>query len=249
MIRDQNQSMTKITDYFQGVYAVNLPERKDRRLFIVKELEEAGMPLTPHKVEIFPAIRPDEAGGFPSIGARGCFSSHVAILKQAKQEGLSNILIVEDDLEISQKFRTDQAIIVEQLCQQDWDFVYFGHIEEVEPKSPVALVPFSEGVMTTHFYAVNGRIFDRLLRFLEDVEQRPPGHPDGGPMHLDGAYSTFRYQNPDVVTLIASPNLGSQRSSRSDIYPNQWFDRLPGFRQLAGAARTGKIWLKRRLSS
>jgi glycosyl transferase family 25 len=240
--------MTKITDYFQGVYAVNLPERKDRRQLIVKELEEAGMPLTPHKVEIFPAIRPDEAGGFPSIGARGCFYSHVAILKQAKQEGLSNILIVEDDLEISAKFRTDQAVILEQLCQRDWDFVYFGHVEEVEQKSPVALVPFSEGVMTAHFYGVNGRIFDRLLRFLEEVQQRPPGHPDGGPMHLDGAYSTFRAQNPDVVTLIASPNLGWQRSSPSDITPN-WFDRIPGLRQLAGAARSSKTRLKRWLSS
>ena len=90
---------------------------------------------------------------------------------------------------------------------------------------------------------------DRLLRFLEELQQRPPGHPDGGPMHLDGAYSTFRAQNPDVVTLIASPNLGWQRSSRSDIYPNAWFDRVPGFRQLAGAARTSKTWLKRWLSS
>jgi len=241
--------MTKITDYFQGVYAVNLPERKDRRQLIVKELEAAGMPLTPSRVEIFPAIRPDEAGGFPSIGARGCFSSQVAILKQAKQEGLSNILIVEDDLEISAKFRTDQAVILEQLCQQDWDFAYFGHVEEVGEKSLVALVPFSDGVMTTHFYAVNGRIFDRLLRFLEEVQQRPPGHPDGGPMHLDGAYSTFRARNPDVVTLIASPNLGWQKSSRSDIYPNPWFDRVPGIMQLAGAARTSKIWLKRRLFS
>jgi hypothetical protein len=240
--------MTKITDYFQGVYAINLPERKDRRQFIVKELEEAGMPLTPHKVEIFPAIRPDEAGGFPSIGARGCFSSHLAILKQAKQDGLSNILIVEDDLEISAKFTTDQAVIVEQLCQQDWDFVYFGHFQEVEQKSPVALVPFSEEIRTTHFYAVNGRIFDRLLRFMEELQQRPPGHPDGGPMQIDGAYSTFRAQNPDVITLIASPSLGWQRSSRSDISPN-WFDRVPGLRQLAGAARTSKTRLKRGLSS
>lgn len=242
--------MTKITDYFQRVYVVNLPERKDRRKLIVKELDEAGIPLTPHRVEIFPAIRPDEAGGFPSIGARGCFSSHVAILKQAKQQGLNNILIVEDDLEISAKFRTDQAVFIQQLCQQDWDFVYFGHVEEVGEKSPVALIPlpFSKGVMTTHFYAINGRVFDRLLRFLEELQQRPPGHPKGGPMHLDGAYSTFRSQNPDVVTLIATPNLGWQKSSRSDIYPNPWFDRLPGFRQLVGAARTSKTWLKRRIS-
>jgi len=83
---------------------------------------------------------------------------------------LSNILIVEDDLEISAKFRIDQAVIVAQLCQQDWAFVYFGHLEKVEQKSPVALVPFSQGVMTAHFYAVNGRIFVSLLRFLEELQ-------------------------------------------------------------------------------
>ena len=98
--------------------------------------------------------------------------------------------------------------------------------------------------MTTHFYAVNGRIFDRLLRFLEELQRRPPGHPDGGPMHLDGAYSTFRDQNPDVVTLIASPNLGWQRTSRSDITP-KWWHRVPGLRPLAVAAITSKTRLKR----
>ena len=36
----------------------------------------------------------------------------------------------------------------------------------------------------------------------------------------------FRAQNPDVRTLIASPNLGSQRSSRSDISA-AWYDRMP----------------------
>ena len=64
--------------------------------------------------------------------------------------------------------------------------------------------------------------WNRPVLFMEELQQRPPGHPDGGPMHIDGAYSTFRVQNPDVVTLIASPNLGWQRSSRSDVTPNWW---------------------------
>ncbi|MEG3953916.1 hypothetical protein [Microcoleus sp. herbarium2] len=83
---------------------------------------------------------------------------------------MSNILIVEDDLEISAKFRTNQAVIVEQLCQQDWDFVYFGHPGKAKENSPVALVRFSERVMTAHFYAANCRIFVSLLRFLEELQ-------------------------------------------------------------------------------
>lgn len=91
--------------------------------------------------------------------------------------------------------------------------------------------------MLAHFYGVNGRVLDRLVAFLELVMSRPPGHPDGGPMHVDGAFSTFRQQNPDVLTLAASPSLGWQRSSRSDIASNRWYDRTPVSRELVGLAR------------
>lgn len=234
----------KIMDFFDRAYVVNLPERKDRRTIMVRELEKAGMPLTANKTEIFPAIRPDDAGEFPSLGAWGCFLSHLTILKQAKEDRLANVLIMEDDLTISEQFRTDREVLVEQLRQTDWDFVYFGHIEKTEETSPATLPPFFGPLQMTHFYGVNGKTFERLISFLEELQQRPGGHPDGGPMHLDGAYSTFRAQNPDVVTLIASPNLGWQRSSRSDIH-SSWFDRVPVIKQLVAVARTARGGLKK----
>ena len=46
-------------------------------------------------------------------------------------------------------------------------------------------------------------------------------------MHLDGAYQTFRERNPRLITLLASPSLGFQRSSRTDIHDLRWFDRTP----------------------
>ena len=61
-------------------------------------------------------------------------------------------------------------------------------------------------------------------------------------MHVDGAYSMFRMRRPDVRTLMASPSLGGQRSSRSDIATNQWYDRTPILRGLARIARRGKNW-------
>lgn len=234
----------KIVDFFDRIYAINLPQRKDRRRMIVHQLAKAGLPLTPNKIEIVPGIRPDDAAGFPSIGARGCFLSHLTTLKQAQKQQLNNVLIVEDDLEICKQFTMHQEILVEQLRTTDWGFVYFGHIEETKPKAEVALIQYSQPLITAHFYGVNGVIFERLISFLEQLQQRCAGHPDGGPMQIDGAYTTFRLQNPDVVTLIASPNLGTQQSSRSDN-TTQWFDQVPVLSQLASTYRAGKLLLKR----
>ena len=55
-------------------------------------------------------------------------------------------------------------------------------------------------------------------------------------MHYDGALTTFRAQNPDVLTLLAYPCLGFQRSSRSDIYI-RWYERIAGLRQASELAR------------
>ena len=235
-----------VKDFFERTYVINLPERVDRRKDIVRELDKAGLPLTPNKIEIFSAIRPDSAGKFPSISIRGCFLSHLAVLKQAKREGLANVLVIEDDLTIAKKFVPNQAAIVEQLTQSDWGFVYFGHIAEVPEDAPVKLQPFpaDEWILTAHFYGVNSTIFDRLIDFLEEVQQRPADHPQGGATYPDWAYSYFRAQNPDVLTLIAAPNLGWQRSSRSDLHGTAWFDTTPVVRDLVGVARRGKVWLR-----
>ncbi|MBW4619817.1 MAG: glycosyltransferase family 25 protein [Cyanosarcina radialis HA8281-LM2] len=230
----------KILDFFDRAYAINLPHRKDRYQMIVRELEKAGMSLEPNKVEVFPAIQPSEAERFSSTAVRGCFLSHLGILKLAKQEGLRNVLIMEDDVAIAPEFRTNQNLLVEQLQQRDWGFVYFGHghQQQLESTSAVALQSFSEPIITAHFYGVNGAIFDRLILFLEEMQQRPWDHPDGGPMPIDGAYSTFR-THYSIPTQIASPSLGWQQSSRSDLSPS-WFDDLPVIRQLANTARAVK---------
>lgn len=233
----------RMADFFERIYVVNLPERTDRRRAITQELDRAGMPLTPGKVEIFPAIRPTETLEFPSIGARGCFLSHLSILKQAKQDGLANVLILEDDLAISPAFFQLQITLVKQLREASWDFVFLGHTQDSVQPAENVLQHWTKPLLTTHFYGVNGRTIDRLVDFLEVLQQRPAGHPDGGPMHLDGGYNTFRAQNPDTTTLIAVPILGEQRGSRSDITLS-WRDRTPVVRQVASLVRLSKIWLR-----
>jgi len=62
-------------------------------------------------------------------------------------------------------------------------------------------------------------------------------------MHVDGAYSTIRAQNPQLNTYAYSPTLGYQRSSRSDITSARFFDRTPGLQKPVRMLRKLKDWL------
>jgi hypothetical protein len=236
-------STMRFSDYFDKTYIINLPERRDRKRAMKREVKKLGMPIVGANIEVFPAIKPSRRDGFPSIGARGCFLSHLSILKKAKGNNLNSLLVMEDDLSISPLLATEQEKLLRTLSESHWHFAYFGHALETEfPVFPekAILRRFDGPIMLAHFYAVNGAILDRLIAFLEAILTRPEGHPDGGPMHVDGAYSMFRQVNPDVKTLVALPSLGRQRSSRSDIYPNRWYDKWSGARELVGQVRKAK---------
>jgi hypothetical protein len=221
---------------FGCTFIINLPDRKDRRRAILAEIEKIGMPLAPGVVELFPGIRPSQAAGFPSRGVRGCFLSHLGILKEARCRGLDSVLILEDDLVISPAVGDYFESLRAALVQQPWYFLYFGHREEVPSPVPPVLVPFDGPIVTAHFYAVREPAISGLVDYLEEVQLRRPGDPAGGPMHVDGALSMFRQRNPELATRIAAPNLGWQRPSRSDIH-STWLQSAPLFRHAYDAAR------------
>ncbi|UIE36712.1 glycosyltransferase family 25 protein [Leptodesmis sichuanensis] len=235
----------RVLDFFDRIYVINLPYRRDRRQQIEQELRAAGMPFAPGQVELFDAIRPDSAGEFPSIGYRGAFLSHLAVLKRAQAEQLQTVLVMEDDLMLFDCFKEYEESLIEQLSQRDWDIIHFGYEPQqgnpADDQSGVTLQPCFRDVIGTHFYGVNRKALAPLIQFLEAMLQRPPGHPEGGPMSPDGALNMFCIQNPAIVRLITIPCLGKQRSSRSDI-SSKWFDQVPVLKELVNVARnTGLV--------
>ncbi len=231
-----------VLDYFGRVSVISLLSRTDRRRDMARELERHGMPIRPGKVEFFDAFRPEEAAGFPSIGLHGCYLSHLGVLRQARDAGAARVLVFEDDAQISRQFDKYQEQLVAQLRREDWGIVYFGHPLDTGASATDVprLIPHVGAFDLAHFYGVNGQALDRLVRFLEGCLTRPPGHPEGGPMSPDGALSVFRERNPDLPTLIASPNLGWQRSSRTDNHALRWFDRAPIVRDAVAVARRAR---------
>lgn len=219
---------------FGRVFVINLPDRTDRRRDMERQLR--GIGLSQNTVEYVDGVRPAEAGGWPSVGARGCFLSHYNVLRRARDSGLSSVAILEDDCDFSPSFPRLQGFFAERLAAIDWGMVHLGHMEPVPADAHPDLLPWTAGVRTTHFYAAHGTVLNRLVEFMDAVLTRQDGHPLGGPQSLDGAFSMFRAQNPDVTTLLACPNLALQRPSRSDI-ESRWFDKAPVLRELAGAWR------------
>ena len=231
-----------IGKFFGITRVINLPERRDRYRQIKRQLNFLGMPFTHGKVELFPAIRVADPAGFPSPGVRGCFLSHLAVLKDARARGLTSVLVLEDDLEVFPEDITLLATLLECSTHVQWDFLYLGHVLALPP-APAQLVAFTGPIQTCHFYAVHSGIFDRVIGYLESCLTRHPGDPIGGPMNIDGALTMFRAANPDVVTLVAQPSAGSQRSSRSDISVRP-LEQVPGLRQAMGFARAVRSFIQ-----
>jgi hypothetical protein len=230
-----------LTEYFERIYVINLPQRRDRRREMARELRKIGVGFRSPSVQLFEAVRPDAPGEFPSIGSRGAFLSHLGILKEARAQNLQRILIFEDDLNFVPDFPKKIGAVVEELERKDWSLFYGGYVlpAPLGPGSREALIHADPSlpIQTAHFVGFRGQAISEAICFLEKLLTRPGGDPQGGPMHVDGAYSWFREAFPHRLTLLATPQLGYQRSSRSDIYDPRWFDRTPGIRHAVAGLR------------
>ena len=229
---------------FERVRIINLADRPDRRREMIRELDRLGG--LPPNVGFHEAHRPSDAGGFPSVGARGCFESHLAVLRSARDAEVRSLLILEDDLDFTRDGRARLRTLVPELFDRRWDFFYGAHLLGPNGRRGLVQVPAEEPVLTASFVGFEGSVLQPLIEFLEGILRRPPGSPEYGPMHVDGAYTVFRLLHPQCVTFAAFPPLGRQRSSPSDITPGGMvLDRWSGTRPLAALLRRGYNALRR----
>lgn len=230
-------------DYFDKVYIINLPYRVDRREEMEEQFRKISVDNKHPKISFFPAVRPADAGEFPTIGARGCFSSHLCVLVDAQKNGYQRILLLEDDVDFSSDFLAQIQPVIERLKTSNWAIFYGGHLNELAVKDMEPL-PSSSGVMGGHFMAFQEPAISGLAEYLTLMIGRKGGDPLGGPMHVDGAYSWYRQQNPSLITLVSANQLGHQRSSRTDIHQNKWYDYTPIVSSLVAFVRRYKNKLK-----
>ena len=161
---------------------INLPERLDRRKEMEKELARVGW-----QAIFLPAVKPTDAGSFPSIGARGCFLSHLEALERAQRLNVRELFLFEDDLNFDMNFATRWPSIKSELDQKEWSMFYPA---PVQPTSiGLAEAESTTPIPCTHFVLVNGGALPTLVDRLHEILANRP-------MHVDGAYNTIRAEAP-----------------------------------------------------
>lgn len=195
-----------------AVEALCMVERPDRRVAVERELRRAGL-----EYRVFEATRPSESLGFSSPGRRGCFESHLTLIRRARDEGRDALIICQDDLWIARSFRRVWPSILTTIGQIDWQFLNLGYIRGFHPSVGAPLERVGPHVarlhayelLCAHFHAIHSSVFDDLIAFLDDIH-------DNGPRPYDGSLDDFR-RTHGYLPLVAIPNLGEQRPSPSNI--------------------------------
>jgi hypothetical protein len=238
----------EINTFFGQVHVINLRSRPDRRAEMQTQLGHIGLSFESHRLRLFEANKPLDKAGFPTLGARGCFMSHLAVLHLALKDNAKSVLILEDDLNFCEGFRSKFDALAQALQALDWG-MFYGVYRLEDPIVPTGAVLTrvdpQQPIVTTAFVAVNGHHIAALVSHLDAMLQRAPGDPQGGPMHIDGAYHWFRQSHPEVSTWLATPPLGFQRSSRTDVHALRWFDRISCSAWLASLARRWRNRMRR----
>jgi glycosyl transferase family 25 len=211
-------------DHFDRVRIINLAHRTDRRAEMTGELRRLGA-AEDARVAFFDARRFDDAGTFTSIGARGVYHSHLAILEDAAAAG-HGVLILEDDVDFTAAAR-------DHTLPADWQIFYGGHYAA----TPGDLA--NSDIIGAHCMGFSAEVVPPLaayIRGLLDLADHPP---------IDGAYVWFRRAHPEWRTDFADPPIANQRPSRTDIADLRFFDRTPVLRDAVALARRGKRLLSR----
>ena len=108
-------------DFFDEIYCINLERRTDRWKQCKSEFDKIGIT---DKVIRFNAFDNKENP------KKGCYDSHLSVIKLANERKLKNVLIFEDDVAFLKRYddrKLNKAI--ENLDKTNWEFFYLGGLE------------------------------------------------------------------------------------------------------------------------
>ena len=212
------------------IYYINLEARKNKKLFMEHQLSHIGIPYSR-----FEAIRPTEdsikKGGeyhsfhkrnrfdkakicmgesyIPSnyhYGTLGCYLSHYFLLKEIAKSSFSNVLVLEDDCDLSNgnALTELQNAFYDYIIPDDWDIVRSVWSSKKELNKINYCHPLSRKFKKSH---VCNLISDINDKYLNNPKTNPTIHSLYGGTHFQlinqqSAQKIIDYLDSDIILPI-----------------------------------------------
>jgi hypothetical protein len=188
-----------MNDYFDHIYCINLDKRTDRWEDCVKQFKKHNL-----TVERFSAIDGNTIKNTTTLmpGEYGILSTHIELIKDAKNKGYKNILILEDDVEFIDNLNEYFSLFKGQI-PDDWVMLYLSgnHVGGCLQVSENIFKIFHSYAI--HSFAIKSELFDLIINGLPKYKKA-----------VDVFYAELQSLFPSYVIR---PHLAWQRESFSDI--------------------------------
>ena len=201
-IRDRvEKELANPFSFFEGIYCISLDRQTERWEAVMKRFEKLGIA---EAVRRFPAIET------PSNHHIGCALSHRAILAEARQRGLKNVLVFEDDVMFSPHALEELAANLAELEHRPWITLYLGGHRwgRTFEKAPGCRhLEIARGATCTHAIAYHSSVYERILAEIPETPSRVALW-----LRKNHGIDQYLARRFDGSHLIVSPIVASQGS-------------------------------------
>jgi hypothetical protein len=219
---------------FPSRYFINLGRREDRRL--ETEIALCTVGITAERFPAVDALSARNPRGYESAGRYALALSQRLVLRKAKLEGASAVLVLEDDV----VFHPELLKRLEEMeLPEDWGIFYLGCAHRTRP------APVGQGLvrvqyaLDTHAFAVRAPYYQTVINALGRVDKRSSNHPAASDWYLADLHK-------EIPTYACYPNLAWQANSASDLINGTYSNYTPSGEQRSGAGEMvglqAQIW-------
>lgn len=158
-----------------------------------------------------------------SRGAWGYLKTMRALLVEAKEEGLSNVLVLEDDVLVHRDFSSLFARSWSEV-PSNWKVVYLGSVQAAADRSErVSDHLYNPGAMANGSYAVaiDSSVFDHLIGVIDRLDMP---FDSGALREIDVAHAAqvFAMDPPVIIADVSQSTIRDGRSLEAHADKHGW---------------------------
>jgi len=153
-----------ILNYIEKAYYINLDYREDRKESFEKRVNDLNIPVERFPANIMNAEDVVNPFGDPRWHNKvSNYFTHLAVVRKAKEEGLKNVWVFEDDCTFTDGFIEKARRCIDDLKEIEWDMFYFGGEPNKLTEYHSENIVKTSGIYGAHSYLVNHTFYDKIL--------------------------------------------------------------------------------------